>query len=459
MNCGKLSAETVESRSNITSSCSSLFKELFLFLPAQKAALGSNCACPNTPIGVTSKSINRKYAGKWVAFAKFAVCTLCMAQVKQETEMNELYELFLGSTGIQTDTRKIKKGELFFALKGANFNGNEYAAKAIEESGYYAVIDEAKYEIVGKTILVDDVLKTLQNLAAWHRKTLKIPVIAIGGSNGKTTTKELTYAVLSTKFKTISTLGNENNHIGLPLNILRIKPEHEMAVIEMGANNHGEIALLCEIAQPTHGIITNVGKDHLEGFGSVEGVAKANAEMYDYLRLHNGMVFLNSEETMLIDLAQGIDAKTFPDVKDDYSCVAVKSNSWFLAVETGDGTRIQSNLVGNYNLNNIGAALAIGRYFGVEIEAAKEAIEAYYPKNMRSQFIDTGRNKIILDAYNANPSSMEGALDTFASIEAEHKVLVLGAMYEMGEFAEREHRLLGQKLVGIQDIEAICIAV
>jgi len=378
-----------------------------------------------------------------------------MAQDKQETEMDELYELFLGSNGIQTDTRKIKKGELFFALKGANFNGNEYAAKAIEESGYYAVIDEAKYEVSGKTILVEDVLNTLQDLAAWHRKTLKIPVIAIGGSNGKTTTKELTYAVLSTKFRTISTLGNENNHIGLPLNILRIKPEHEMAVIEMGANNHEEIALLCEIAQPTHGIITNVGKDHLEGFGSVEGVAKANAEMYDYLRLHKGMVFLNSEETMLMDLAEGIDSKTFPDVKDDYSCMAVKSDSWFLSVETGDGTKIQSNLVGNYNLNNIGAALAIGRYFGVEIETAKGAIEAYYPKNMRSQFIDTGRNKIILDAYNANPSSMEGALDTFASIEAEHKVLILGAMYEMGEFAEREHRLLGQKLATIQNIETI----
>lgn len=369
--------------------------------------------------------------------------------------MEAIYAAFLASSGICTDTRAIKIGALFVALKGATFNGNHYVAAALVAGASMAIIDEAEYAVEGKTILVDDALKTLQELAAYHRSKLKIPFIAIGGSNGKTTTKELTSAVLAKKYSTYSTRGNFNNHIGVPLCVLEVQSSHEMAVIEMGANGHGEIALLCEIAQPTHGIITNVGKDHLEGFGSVEGVAKANAEMYEYLKANGGLVFLNTKESLLLSLAGGIQSVNYLGAQSDYPCELLPNDSWYVAGKIPSGQVINTHLVGNYNIHNIAAAIAIGKHFGVTESDAATAINVYRPSNMRSQLIETDRNTIILDTYNANPSSMEVALDTFAQFAAKRKIVVLGSMYEMGEFTEREHRLLGEKVAAMKGIDEV----
>jgi UDP-N-acetylmuramoyl-tripeptide--D-alanyl-D-alanine ligase len=355
---------------------------------------------------------------------------------------------------VQTDTRKLKQGDLFFALKGGNFNGNNFAKQAIDAGAAYAVIDEKEFEIPGKTILVDDVLAALQQLAKYHREQFKtlpdgrqVPFIAITGSNGKTTTKELIHAVLSSSFKTYTTEGNLNNHIGIPLTILKIKPDAEIVVIEMGANHIGEIAGYCKYALPTHGLITNCGKAHLEGFGSIEGVKKGKGELFDHLRtLSNGVAFVMWDYDYLREMSKGISSIIRYGTKDDVVVKGkVKTSEPYLEVEIMQGMEniiIKTQLVGEYNLPNILAAVSIGKNFLVKDETIKAAIENYAPSNSRSQLIEKGNNKIILDAYNANPSSMKLAIENFAKMKANNKIVILGAMAELGAESLQEHQLI-----------------
>jgi UDP-N-acetylmuramoyl-tripeptide--D-alanyl-D-alanine ligase len=357
-------------------------------------------------------------------------------------KIEELYAIYQQYPSVQTDTRKLQKGSLYFALKGANFNGNAFAQAAIDSGAAYAVIDEEQYAIEGKTILVGDVLTTLQQLALCHRQQFNIPFLAITGSNGKTTTKELIHAVLSTTFKTYTTEGNLNNHIGVPLTILKIKSDAQMAVIEMGANHQREIASYCEYALPTHGLITNVGKAHLEGFGGEEGVRKGKGELFDFLRSHNGTVFLMKDYEYLQDMSKGIRHFFTYGTKDADVVGEVSQSDPFLQVAFSKGFagEIKTSLVGGYNLPNVLAAVAVGKFFGVEEEKIRMAIEGYTPSNSRSQLLQKGANKIILDAYNANPSSMKAAIDNFAKAEGNHKILVLGAMAELGAESLAEHQ-------------------
>lgn len=363
--------------------------------------------------------------------------------------IGDLYNIYKQYPSVQTDTRQLKPGDIFFALKGDSFNGNTFARQAIEAGAVYAVIDEAGYEIPGKTILVDDVLAILQQLARYHREQLSIPVIAITGSNGKTTTKELVHVVLSSIHKTYTTEGNLNNHIGIPLTIMKIKEDAQIAVIEMGANHQNEIAGYCEYTQPTHGIITNCGKAHLEGFGGVEGVRKGKGELYDYLRSHNGTAFVMWDYDYLQEMSKGIPTIIrYGTAAADIEGVALDSEP-FLEVNITKGSlagRINTRLVGDYNLPNVLLAVAIGKYFNVPDNKIKEAIENYTPSNSRSQLIDTGSNKIILDAYNANPSSMKLAIENFAKLHADNKVLILGAMAELGEESLEEHKAIVEEI-------------
>lgn len=356
-----------------------------------------------------------------------------------------LYELYLRNPSVQTDTRKLQPGDLFFALKGDNFNGNKFAQQAIDAGAALAVIDEAAYAIEGKTLLVDDVLTALQELARHHRQQFSIPFIAITGSNGKTTTKELVHTVLSRKYKTATTEGNLNNHIGIPLTILKIKADAELAVIEMGANHQGEIAGYCTYALPDYGIITNCGKAHLEGFGGVEGVRKGKGELYDWLREHDGTAFVMWDYDYLRDMSQGLsNIITYGTTDASIEGHTIKSEP-FLEVSITNGAStgiIHSQLVGDYNLPNILLAVTIGKHFGVPDDDIRNAIEAYQPSNSRSQLIKVGSNQIILDAYNANPSSMKLAIENFARLAAPHKVLMLGAMAELGAESLAEHRLI-----------------
>lgn len=360
----------------------------------------------------------------------------------------QLYEIYKQHPSVQTDTRRLKEGDLFFALRGENFNGNTFAAKALEAGAAYAVIDDAACEIPGKTILVSDVLTALQQLAKHHRQQFlaqgrPVPFLAITGSNGKTTTKELIHAVLSSAYKTYTTEGNLNNHIGVPLTILKIKADAEMAVIEMGANHQKEISSYCEYAMPTHGLITNCGKAHLEGFGGAEGVRKGKGELYDYLRNNNGTAFAMWDYDYLQEMSAGISAIVkYGTANADVEGVAVKSEP-FLEVSIKKGAAagiIKTQLVGDYNLPNVLAAVAVGKHFGVTDEKIKQAVENYSPSNSRSQLIERGSNRIILDAYNANPSSMKLAIENFAKIRADKKVLMLGAMAELGEESPEEHK-------------------
>ena len=362
--------------------------------------------------------------------------------------MDELYKVYRQYPSVQTDTRKLQQGDLYFALKGPNFNGNAFAQLALEKGAAYAIIDEAAYAIEGKTILVDDVLTTLQHLALYHRRQFTIPFLAITGSNGKTTTKELIHAALSTKFKTYTTEGNLNNHIGVPLTILKIKDDAQMAVIEMGANHQREIASYCEIALPTHGLITNCGKAHLEGFGGVEGVRKGKGELFDFLRSHNGTVFLMKDYDYLQEMSRGISQTfTYGTKEADVSGEALQSDPFLhVAFRKGFTGDIQTLLVGNYNLPNVLAAVATGTFFGVEDENIRLALESYTPSNSRSQLLQKGNHKIILDAYNANPSSMKAAIDNFAGAEGTTKILVLGAMAELGEESLQEHEAIVQEI-------------
>lgn len=354
--------------------------------------------------------------------------------------IEKLHKLYLQSTGINTDTRKINKGNLFFALKGENFDGNLFALKALENGASFAVIDDDKHPVNNKTLLVNDVLKTLQKLATFHRNYLKLPIIALTGSNGKTTTKELIYSVLQQKYKTVATQGNLNNHIGVPLTLLTMNKDTEIGIVEMGANHQGEIAFLCELAQPDYGYITNFGKAHLEGFGGAEGVIKGKSEMYDYLRKNNKIAFINNEDTLQIEKALSIQSFSFgtKNSSPDVIVNLVEANP-FLKIDYSS-TTIESKLIGTYNFSNIAAAIAIGAYFKIPAPAIKKGVESYTPANNRSQIIKKGSNTIILDAYNANPSSMYVALENFNQLQNKNKTVILGDMFELGKDAAKEHQ-------------------
>ncbi|MEP7141556.1 MAG: UDP-N-acetylmuramoyl-tripeptide--D-alanyl-D-alanine ligase [Ferruginibacter sp.] len=357
-------------------------------------------------------------------------------------QIQDFYTVFLQHPSIQTDTRKLQEGDLFFALKGPNFNGNQFAKQALEAGAAYAIIDEPVNFSDNRLILTTDTLHYLQDLAKYHRLQLSIPFIAITGSNGKTTTKELVSEVLSTSYKTYTTKGNLNNHIGVPLTILSVKKDAEMAVIEMGANHRKEIEGYCQYTMPTHGIITNSGKAHLEGFGGVEGVKKGKGELFDYLRSNGGTAFIMNDYDYLKEMSKGIPhVKTYGTTDAGITGVADKCSE-FLLVEMTCGTgikEIKTNLIGEYNLPNVLAAVAIGKYFNVPDEAIKSALENYVPSNSRSQLIEKGSNKIILDAYNANPTSMKAAIENFAKMEGNEKILLLGGMMELGEESIVEH--------------------
>lgn len=360
--------------------------------------------------------------------------------------IQELYEVYKKHSSIQTDTRKIKQGDLFFALKGPNFNGNRFAKQALENGAAYAVVDEAE-EKNDRFILVEDVLKTLQDLSLHHRNQFdsSIPFIAITGSNGKTTSKELMYAVLASTYRTYATEGNLNNHIGIPLTILKIKEDAEMAIIEMGANHQKEIEGYCKYALPTHGVITNCGKAHLEGFGGEEGIRKGKGELFDFLRAHHGTAFVMWDYDYLRDMSKGIPNMVKYGTHDADITGLVKNSSGFLEVEINSGAAIQSirtNLVGSYNLPNVLLGVALGKYFRVPDEKIKDALEQYMPSNSRSQLIKKGNNNIILDAYNANPSSMKAAIENFSKMEGDEKILMLGGMMELGAQSIDEHQQL-----------------
>lgn len=346
----------------------------------------------------------------------------------------ELYELYKQYPSVQTDTRKLKKGDIFFALRGPNFNANAFAEAALSNGAAYAVIDDAQYNTHANMILVNDALAQLQELALYHRNQFSIPFIAITGSNGKTTTKELVHAVLSSQFKTYTTYGNFNNHIGVPLTLLNIKDDAQMAVIEMGANHQREIASYCTYTRPTHGMITNVGKAHLEGFGGYEGVKKGKGELYDFIREANGTAFVMWDYEYLREMSKGI--KNIVKYG-SFNSTIVESEP-FLKIKI-DNQAITTQLAGSYNFPNVLAAAGIGAHFGISLEKIKAALESYRPSNSRSQLIERESNKIILDAYNANPSSMRAAIENFEKIHAENKILILGAMAELGEESLYEH--------------------
>ncbi|HVX28030.1 MAG TPA: UDP-N-acetylmuramoyl-tripeptide--D-alanyl-D-alanine ligase [Parafilimonas sp.] len=359
--------------------------------------------------------------------------------------IEQLYKIFLQHPSVCTDTRKIKQGDIFFALKGGNFNGNIFALQALQLGASYAMIDETPEENHENFIKVDDVLATLQQLSKHHREQFNIPFIGITGSNGKTTTKELINAVLSSHYKTYTTQGNLNNHIGVPLTLLSIKKDAQMAVIEMGANHQKEIEAYCKWAQPTHAIITNCGKAHLEGFGGIEGVRKGKGELFDFVRAHNGVAFIYNEFDYFHEMSKGIHEVVWYGINDGDVCGKVLSSQPFLEVEITKGfsyASVKTNLVGDYNLPNILCAITVGKYFNVDEEKIKTAIEHYHPSNSRSQLIEVGSNKIILDAYNANPTSMKAAIENFEHITSPNKILILGGMMEMGEDSIREHENL-----------------
>ena len=357
-----------------------------------------------------------------------------------------IYELFLKSGSVSTDTRKIKFGDIFFALKGPNFDANAFASRALDAGAAYAVVDDEKYKLNEQYILVDDVLKTLQLLANHHRRQLNIPVIGITGSNGKTTTKELLKSVLSTTYKTYATLGNLNNHIGVPLTLLSIDESVEMAIIEMGANKIGDIKELVEIAEPTHGLITNIGHAHTEGFGGIEGVIRGKSELYQFLIANRGEVFINSDNEILQNMGKRFSSPYYyPAAGDYYHCRFLEASP-FVKLETEGGALIESQLIGAYNFENIAAALCIAKFFNVPSAKANMAVSEYIPSNNRSQIVKKGSNTIIMDAYNANPNSMDAAIKNFEAMEGPHKVVILGDMFELGESSQAAHLKLGEQV-------------
>ncbi len=364
-------------------------------------------------------------------------------------EIKDLYELFVQHPVITTDSRDVPKGSMFFALKGETFDGNAYAKAALEQGAALAVIDEQEYaeEDNERLILVEDVLTTLQQLARHHRETLGTTIVGITGTNGKTTTKELIATVLKKKYRVLYTQGNFNNHIGVPKTLLQLTAEHEMAVIEMGANHPGEIKTLVNIVRPDYGIITNVGKAHLLGFGSFEGVIRTKGELYDFLRQTQGTVFINNDNPHLQGISQGLKLVKYGQKDADgllvkgklVECTPFLKFEW--EASSSEGKRlVQTQLIGSYNLDNALAASCIGSFFGVASEDISEALEEYTPSNNRSQLTVTKENQLVVDAYNANPTSMKAALDNFRLIKAEHKMCILGQMGELGAVSEEEHQ-------------------
>ncbi len=374
-------------------------------------------------------------------------------------QIQDIYRIFIQYPLVATDSREIEPGCLFFALKGEKFNGNEFAQQAIEKGAAFAIIDEAKYNNGTQFILVENALETLQALAKHHRRRFQTPVIAITGSNGKTTTKELVSAVLASHYRAHWTKGNFNNHIGVPLTLLSMPADTEVAIIEMGANHQGEIDFLCNIAEPTHGLITNIGKAHLEGFGGIEGVKKGKSELYRYLAKNRGVAFVNLDERFLGELSKDVNWKIYyrkgdqPNSHENPFEVQLLSKmpyikAVFESVQNIPIT-IESKLIGEYNFNNIMTAAVLGIYFKVPDHKIKNAIENYIPSNNRSQLLTIGSNVFILDAYNANPTSMKSALSNFSKMKATKKIAVLGAMKELGGFSEMEHKEVSDLAVSL----------
>jgi UDP-N-acetylmuramoyl-tripeptide--D-alanyl-D-alanine ligase len=368
-------------------------------------------------------------------------------------DIAKIHEVFLKCTSVSIDTRKIQPNSLFVAIKGDNFDANTFAKEALEKGASYVIVDNSNYCIDDRTILVKNSLKTLQQLAQYHRNYLKLPIIALTGSNGKTTTKELIYSVLSSKYTTKATIGNLNNHIGVPLTLLSFTSETEIGIVEMGANHKKEIEFLCELAQPDFGYITNFGKAHLEGFGGVEGVIEGKSEMYSYLFKHNKLVFVNLEDSIQVEKTRSINQFTFGlnTTTANVSITQVTANP-FVTVKFQD-LKITSHLIGLYNANNINAAIAIGNYFEVPNASIKAALEGYIPENNRSQMIAKGTNQIILDAYNANPSSMAVAIENFKQLDRPNKMAILGDMFELGDESLYEHKQIVNSLSNQNEID------
>jgi UDP-N-acetylmuramoyl-tripeptide--D-alanyl-D-alanine ligase len=368
-------------------------------------------------------------------------------------EINTIYSKFLECSSVSTDTRKINKNTFFIALKGDNFDANTFAKEALEKGAKFVIIDNKDYYIDDRTIIVHDCLITLQQLANFHRRQLKTKILSLTGSNGKTTTKELINTVLSSKYKTIATIGNLNNHIGVPLTLLRLSHETEIGIIEMGANHQKEIELLCSIAEPDFGYITNFGKAHLEGFGGVEGVIKGKSEMFIYLKENNMTAFVNLDDHIQNEKTIKLNRFTFSqnDAKADVFITSVTANP-MVKIEY-KRLFIQSHLIGIYNANNINAAIAIGKYFEVDDIEIKKAIENYIPENNRSQLIQKNENEIILDAYNANPSSMHAALLNFFQLEKKSKIAILGDMFELGNESKQEHQRIVELAIINKDVK------
>ena len=356
-------------------------------------------------------------------------------------KLETVYSYFLESTGICTDTRKIEKGCLFVALRGDNFNGNKFTQQALDKGAFKVIIDDiSQHKNTGETILCKNSLELLQKLATYHRQYLNIPIIALTGSNGKTTTKEIINAVLSKKFKTTATLGNLNNHIGVPLTLLSMTKETQIGIVEMGANHKKEIEALCEIAQPNFGYITNFGKAHIEGFGSIEGVIEGKSELYKYISKEKGTLFFNADDPIQNKLLGNYPSKVgFSQTKENFYTLKQIDANPYVALQAAQ-TNITSNLIGAYNFTNISAGVLIGDFFDIPLNDIKQAIEEYLPTNNRSQLITKGSTQIILDAYNANPTSMMAALQHFNTIKTASKMVFLGDMFELGETAQEEHQ-------------------
>lgn len=367
----------------------------------------------------------------------------------------ELYEIFLKHPVVTTDTRDCPKGSIFFALRGETFNGNQFALKALESGCAYAVVDDKEVKGDDRLIHVEDALVALQQLATYHRRQLETPIVQITGTNGKTTTKELTSVVLSEKYNVLYTQGNFNNHIGVPKTLLRLTKEHQIAVVETGANHPGEIAQLSEIVDADCGLITNVGRAHLEGFGSFEGVIHTKGELYDYLRMKPGaFIFLNADNPYLCPIAKGLEADTYgvPGQGYDVEGEVIECNPYLkfrFRMKGGEWQEVQTHLIGAYNLTNALAAICVGRHFEVTATQAAHAIATYQPTNNRSEMVKTENNQLIVDAYNANPTSMKAALDNFALIPAQHKMLILGEMRELGQASAMEHQKVAEQALSL----------
>ena len=372
-------------------------------------------------------------------------------------DIKYIHSLFLKCNSVSIDTRNIKSNSLFVAIKGDRFDANTFATSALEKGASYVLIDDDSCFIDERTILVDDCLIALQELAKFHREYLNLPIIALTGSNGKTTTKELILVVLSKKMKAKATVGNLNNHIGVPLTLLSFTSETEIGIVEMGANHKKEIEFLCELARPDYGYITNFGKAHLEGFGGVEGVIQGKSEMYHYLSSKDKTVFINLEDAIQVKKSKSLNTYTFGINKEEaaVNITDVKANP-FVEISYSD-LFIKSHLIGLYNANNINAALAIGKYFGVPDCDIKEALEGYIPENNRSQLVSKGTNQIILDAYNANPSSMMVAIENFLQLENPNKIMVLGDMFELGDESLQEHKAIIAMLSSEENVKCYFI--